>query len=1071
MLSIALLLSAAFITANISPTAYAAATGYTHGCGCECDCSNDCDRDRDCGDCDCDHNRTPVDMTAFAAQTQYDHEHWWYIAGYVEPTCTEQGYTEHQCYFCGESRKDNYIAAFGHDFLEITVEPTCTSRGYTTHFCTVCGFEYVDNYTEGLGHDFRSEVIEPTCTTDGYTLYVCLTDGYSYKDNYIYAYGHDYIPDVLEPTCTEGGYTTYTCYHCGDSYVDDYTAPNGHSYYELPTEPTCVAYGYTEHICYDCGDRYVTDYVRPHGHDYEKIVVKPTENSAGYTVNLCKQCDYSYLSDFVTSGDIDFEEHIHEYSLFVARYDAQSYFLLQYYCDCGEVDNSQIHVLFIDDNGNYIPQTINGYGEVRYAHLSGNYNVFILDNHGEVLSNFRVSVNINTEAPHTHEYSLSLDRRDEDKYFVLRYYCDCGEVNNSLVYAVFIDGNGDYTTLNPDGNGEVRYNRLVGDFNVLILNNHGEILANFNLTVIEDEIPEEHIHDYELSVTRHDGDKYFAVNYLCDCGEIENSVFYAVFIDGNGNNTTIAADEYGNIYYPQLCGSYNVFILGSNGEMLNNFKLTVIEEHIHEFKLTVVRADEQKYFTIKYLCECDEIEQAAFHIIFIDNNGDSTTLYADGNGKVDYSGLVGSYNVFIFGNYGEVLTSFNLTVAEEVIHYHDYSLSVVRNDNDKFFTVNYVCDCGEIQNGIFQALFVNENGDYITMTVDGSGKVDYSQLVGKYNVFILGSHSEMLYNFKLTIAEVIPHSHDFELSIVRYDDEKYLTVNYVCECGEVETAVFSVNFIGENGGSTIIYADQNGKVDYSQLVGKYNVFVINESGGILNAFKLTVAPEHTHDYTLSITRYDDEKCFVMEYICNCGENETDTVYAIFMDGRGDYVTLFADGLGKVDYSQLIGKYNIFIMNNEGKLLSSFRLTIAEEVVHSHYYTLTVTRYDEEKYFTAQYVCECGEIDNVMLNAVFIGTNGNYLTLNPDANGKVDYSQLVGRYNVLIQNGQGEILANFTLFELSADSLPIENEDTTIDEPIDKGKSPLPIILLIILVIIAAGGTAAFILNKKRNKKI
>lgn len=938
-----------------------------------------------------------------------------YIESVVAPTCTEQGYTEYVCYHCGDSHKDNYTNELGHSFISVTIEPTCTAGGYTTHFCSVCGFEYTDNHTDALGHNFETTVIAPTCTAVGYTEHNCQTCGFNYKDDYVSALGHNYEIVVLEPTCTEGGYTTFTCRTCGDSYIDHYTPPKGHSYLEVITPPTCVAYGYTEHICADCGDRYVTDYVRPHGHEYEKTVVKPTETEAGYTINLCKHCGYSYLSDFVTSGDIGFEEHHHGYSLFVARYDAQAYFLLQYYCECGEVDNSLLNVLFIDGRGTYIPMTVNGNGELRYSHLSGTYNVYILNKQAEILSEFTISVNLTEE--HIHRYSLTVTRHDEEKYLVLRYACDCGVVDNSKVYAVFIDENGGYITLNADGNGKVDCSALVGDYNVFILNDNGEILSNFKLTVEPE--PEAHVCNFALTVTRFDSEKYFTVIYLCGCGETESLSYRAVFIDGDGNHITLDADENGKVNYSGLVGNFNVFVINNQGEMLSNFKLTAVEEHTHGFSLSVTRYDEKKYFTVNYLCECGETENAAFHIVFIDGDRNSITLYADGNGKVDYSALVGDYNVFILNSFGEMLSGFKLTVAEEVIHTHEYALSLARNDNEKHFTVNYLCECGETENAVFYVMFIDENGDYLSLYGNGNGKVDYSRLLGNYNVFILGNHGETLFNFKLTITEEKAHTHEYSLSVTRYDSEKYLTVKYLCECGEVEYGVFYVTFIDGNGVSTTITAYGNGEVRYSQLVGNYDVFILDGQGKILYNFKLSVAADHTHEYTLYVTRHDGEKYFVLEYLCGCGESETLALHAIFMNENGDCVTLYADENGKVDYSALVGKYNIFIINNQGQMLYHFVLTIAADEVHYHNYLLSVTRYDNKKYFVLENLCECGESEYAIFHVMFVDGNGDYIPLAVNERGEVYYTQFVGNYSVFIFNHHGEMLTNFKLSAVEA----------------------------------------------------
>ena len=171
----------------------------------------------------------------------------------VAATCAEQGYTVYTCTKCGGSYTDNFVAAEGHAFQEITVPATCTHKGYVTHFCTACGYEYSDTFVNEKGHSYSDEVTAPTCTEQGYTTHTCSDCGYSYKDSYVPALGHAYAEVVTEPTCLEGGYTTYTCQNCGDEVVADYTAPAGHAYTETLHPATCVSYGYTEHVCADRG--------------------------------------------------------------------------------------------------------------------------------------------------------------------------------------------------------------------------------------------------------------------------------------------------------------------------------------------------------------------------------------------------------------------------------------------------------------------------------------------------------------------------------------------------------------------------------------------------------------------------------------------------------------------------------------------------------------------------------------------------------------------------------------------------------------------------------------------------
>ena len=84
------------------------------------------------------------------------HEHS-YTDKVIAPTCTEKGYTLHEC-DCGESYKDNEVSAKGHSYTQTQVAPTCTEKGYTLHEC-VCGDSYKDNYVRSEEH--TSELQSP----------------------------------------------------------------------------------------------------------------------------------------------------------------------------------------------------------------------------------------------------------------------------------------------------------------------------------------------------------------------------------------------------------------------------------------------------------------------------------------------------------------------------------------------------------------------------------------------------------------------------------------------------------------------------------------------------------------------------------------------------------------------------------------------------------------------------------------------------------------------------------------------------------------------------------------------
>ena len=61
-----------------------------------------------------------------------------YTENVVNPTCTEQGYTEFVCE-CGEAYKDLYVEALGHTYGEwkVVKEATETEEGLKERDCSV----------------------------------------------------------------------------------------------------------------------------------------------------------------------------------------------------------------------------------------------------------------------------------------------------------------------------------------------------------------------------------------------------------------------------------------------------------------------------------------------------------------------------------------------------------------------------------------------------------------------------------------------------------------------------------------------------------------------------------------------------------------------------------------------------------------------------------------------------------------------------------------------------------------------------------------------------------------------
>lgn len=79
------------------------------------------------------------ESTAESVDSTAAHTHS-YTEKVVEPTCTTDGYTLHEC-SCGKSYKDNAVPKKGHSFGEWTVtkQATVSAEGEKTRKCSVCG--------------------------------------------------------------------------------------------------------------------------------------------------------------------------------------------------------------------------------------------------------------------------------------------------------------------------------------------------------------------------------------------------------------------------------------------------------------------------------------------------------------------------------------------------------------------------------------------------------------------------------------------------------------------------------------------------------------------------------------------------------------------------------------------------------------------------------------------------------------------------------------------------------------------------------------------------------------------
>ena len=171
-----------------------------------------------------------------------------------------------------------------HEYKETIVAPTCTEKGYTLHECE-CGDSFKDNYIDEIDHTpVEVGYKAPTCTEDGHTAGTrCSVCGTSIKDSEtIGKLGHTTEPlSGKKATCTEDGLTEgEKCSVCGEILKEQQTIPaTGHDYstWTFEREVTCTQSGLRVSICPDCGHR-TEEIIKAHGHRARAGAAATAEN-------------------------------------------------------------------------------------------------------------------------------------------------------------------------------------------------------------------------------------------------------------------------------------------------------------------------------------------------------------------------------------------------------------------------------------------------------------------------------------------------------------------------------------------------------------------------------------------------------------------------------------------------------------------------------------------------------------------------------------------------------------------------------------------------------------------------
>ncbi len=91
----------------------------------------------------------------------------------TEPTCTEKGVRTYTCH-CGDSYTES-IDMLAHAYGAELFAPTCTELGYTLHTCAHCGDTYRDSFVSALGHDWDEGTVVrvPTLLETGLLVRCC----------------------------------------------------------------------------------------------------------------------------------------------------------------------------------------------------------------------------------------------------------------------------------------------------------------------------------------------------------------------------------------------------------------------------------------------------------------------------------------------------------------------------------------------------------------------------------------------------------------------------------------------------------------------------------------------------------------------------------------------------------------------------------------------------------------------------------------------------------------------------------------------------------------------------------
>lgn len=230
-----------------------------------------------------------------------------YTEKVVNATCTAAGYTLHTCTKCGNSYRDNEVAALGHKVSadweanasqhwhecengcgekislgnhnwnsgEVLQANSCETAGKIKYTCTVCGFERTD-VLPATGHNLSSVYVSDS-TSHWHT---CANNQSERIDYASHSWDSGYI--VKAATCKSEGQIDFTCTVCGRVYSKVIPRTDHNKAAEWASDSS-----YHWHVCLDCGE--VFDKAS-HSFGEPTILKEPTCTEKGTAVKVCTVC-------------------------------------------------------------------------------------------------------------------------------------------------------------------------------------------------------------------------------------------------------------------------------------------------------------------------------------------------------------------------------------------------------------------------------------------------------------------------------------------------------------------------------------------------------------------------------------------------------------------------------------------------------------------------------------------------------------------------------------------------------------------------------------------------------------